>query len=286
MWVVRTVAARQKSGMKFLFPFGIAIAIIAATPARSAIPAAPAGPWTVEYAESMCLLSREYGTGDGKATLGFRPGPMSDHMRLVVLKQDLSSRIERGTAVYRFDDRAPAEAPFVSAPVKGKGVRVVAIDVKRDDLAALSSAKQVLIKAGRVEATLAPRGVGAAMKALTACENDLLVAWGMDPAALASIATHPRAKGSGVMSFFSTEDYPSEAIRRDEQGTVGFRILVGVDGRVSDCRIIETSGSKILDQQTCNISLRRFQFEPAKTHDGRAIASLSFSRVRWVLPGY
>ena len=270
--------------MNALFPIGLAAVIISATPAHSAIPLAPAGPWTVEYADSMCLLSRAFGTGDDKVTLGFRPGPMSEHMRVVVLKQDSSTRVERGKAVYRFDDRPPADAPFVSGPVKGKGVRIVAIDVKRSDLAALSSAKQVLIKAGGVEATLAPRGVSAAMKALIACENDLLVVWGMDPAAVASIGTHPRAKGSGVMGFFTTEDYPNEASRREEQGTVGFRFLVGVDGRVSDCRIIETSGSEILDQQTCKIALKRFQFESARTHDGQAIASLGFSRVRWVLP--
>ena len=284
MWVARPDAARQKRGMKPLFLIGLVVAIIAAAPARSAIPLTPAGPWAVEYADSMCLLSRKFGTGDSKVTLGLKPGPMSDHMRVVVLKQDLSSRIERGTAVYRMDDHPPAEAPFVSAPIKGKGVRVVAIDVQRGDLANLSSAKLVAIKAGDLEVTLAPRGVSAAMTALTACENDLLVSWGMDPAAVASIGTYPRAKGSGVVSYFNTGDYPHDAIGRDEQGTVGFRILVGVDGRVSDCRIVETSGSEILDQQTCKIVLRRVQFEPARTRDGRPIASLSFSRVRWVLP--
>ena len=121
------------------------------------------------------------------------------------------------------------------------------------------------------------------MKAMTVCEKDLLVSWGMDVKLIDSLKTLPVQQG-GVSSLFSTDDYPASAVRNEEQGTSGVRVWVSKEGKVSDCQVVEKSGIDALDRQTCHIILSRAKFAPATTKAGDAIASPSFHRIRWVLP--
>src|SRR4051794_25130234 len=51
---------------------------------------------------------------------------------------------------------------------------------------------------------------------------------------------------SALASYVSWRDYPREALRRREQGRVAFELAVATDGRVSECRILESSGSAAL----------------------------------------
>jgi hypothetical protein len=48
--------------------------------------------------------------------------------------------------------------------------------------------------------------------------------------------------------------------------------------------VIESSGSNLLDAQTCAIISKRGLFDPARTKTGEPVASIGFQRVRWVLP--
>jgi protein TonB len=75
-----------------------------------------------------------------------------------------------------------------------------------------------------------------------------------------------------------------DAIRRDEQGTVAFRLLINRRGRVSECQIVSSSGSNALDGATCRILEDRARFEPARDADGKRIADETTGRIRWMLP--
>lgn len=268
----------------------IAIASLAALGIQTAAtapanPLTPSGPWNVEYADRMCLLTRDFGEGVAKVTLGLRPAPGGDEIRVVLMNRDASVKVVRGEAKLSIDGNAPVTAPFVSAGVKGQPTRISALDVKRSDIATLGTAKQFRLQVGAVDVRLAPSRVADALKVLGHCENDLLVEWGMDPAVLAAIVQFPRVAGEGgALRHFSSDDYPSEAVRQEEQGTAGARVHVGADGRVTECVVFEPSGSKTLDDQTCRIISTRVRYEPAIGKDGRAVASFSFLRIRWALP--
>lgn len=92
-----------------------------------------------------------------------------------------------------------------------------------------------------------------------------------------------RAKAN-LVQLFSTDDYPMEAIRNNQQGTVGYRLTVNRRGRVSDCAIVQSSGSKILDEQTCRILSNRARFQPARDVNGKRIGDTYSGRIRWELP--
>ena len=91
------------------------------------------------------------------------------------------------------------------------------------------------------------------------------------------------AKGD-VRTLFSAEDYPAEAQINGEEGTVQARLTLGVDGGVSACTIIRSSGHRSLDDATCRILHQRARFSPARDELGRAVAdSVVTPPVTWRL---
>jgi protein TonB len=92
-----------------------------------------------------------------------------------------------------------------------------------------------------------------------------------------------RAKAN-LSSYVSDADYPDAAIRAEEQGTTGFRLEIGPDGRVTNCTVTSSSGSSTLDSATCRIMRSRARFTPAHDSSGRSVSDTYSYRIRWVLP--
>jgi protein TonB len=88
---------------------------------------------------------------------------------------------------------------------------------------------------------------------------------------------------SNPSTWATNDDYPSHALRAGEQGTTGFSVTVGPDGRVTDCQVTSSSGSQELDQTTCSLITRRARFKPAMS-DGQPTTGHYSSRIRWVVP--
>lgn len=84
-------------------------------------------------------------------------------------------------------------------------------------------------------------------------------------------------------NWATTNDYPSRALREEREGTTGFRVTIGPDGRVTDCQITSSSGHADLDQATCDNVRRRARFNPA-TENGQPTTGTYSNRVRWVIP--
>ena len=64
------------------------------------------------------------------------------------------------------------------------------------------------------------------------------------------------------------ENYPSRALRREIEGTVGVSVTVNADGRVSGCRVTR-SADPILDEAACDDLTRYGRFNPALDDAGR-----------------
>src|SRR3546814_3854253 len=69
-----------------------------------------------------------------------------------------------------------------------------------------------------------------------------------------AVGAKPR---SNPGSWATNADYPSSALRNEEEGTTGFRVTVGTNGRVTDCSVTSSSGSSTLDEATCRLITRR-----------------------------
>ncbi|MEO7178350.1 MAG: TonB family protein [Allosphingosinicella sp.] len=106
-----------------------------------------------------------------------------------------------------------------------------------------------------------------------------------DPAPLPVARTvEPARAKANLASYVSDEDYPSNAVRNEEQGTTRFRLAVGPDGRVKECSVTGSSGSSALDSTTCKLMRQRARFTPARNNRNEPTGDTVASAIRWVLP--
>lgn len=81
--------------------------------------------------------------------------------------------------------------------------------------------------------------------------------------------------------WFGDDDYPPQARRNGEEGSVTVGYTVDTRGRVQDCRIIKSSGYKELDEATCSLLVRRGRYKPAQDANGNPIAQSRSLRTKW-----
>jgi TonB family protein len=86
----------------------------------------------------------------------------------------------------------------------------------------------------------------------------------------------------GTYNRFSDDDYPSASRAQQEEGITRVAYVVGVDGQVSQCEVVQTSGFQRLDDATCSIITRRFRFNPA-TLNGQPVPERRSQSIRWRL---
>lgn len=95
------------------------------------------------------------------------------------------------------------------------------------------------------------------------------------------IAASPR---NDPANWVTTNDYRTIWINKEMSGTARFTLDVNGDGRVSDCRITQSTGYAELDQATCALIAKRARFKPAKDGNGEDAAGSYSSAIHWQLP--
>ncbi|GAA0282276.1 hypothetical protein GCM10009127_24560 [Alteraurantiacibacter aestuarii] len=106
------------------------------------------------------------------------------------------------------------------------------------------------------------------------------------PAGPPTPAFTPRgpAPANGPAGWVTTNDYPLRALQRGMEGTVQYALDVGADGRVDNCRILSSTGERVLDDATCRWVSRRARFDPAIDSNGAQIAGSYRGTVTWIIP--
>ena len=99
------------------------------------------------------------------------------------------------------------------------------------------------------------------------------------------IAPGSQAAQGDLAGLFSADDYPADAQMRDEQGTVRVELKIDNRGRVSQCNVVDSSGSSSLDSATCRILKRRARFTPARDSSGQPVTDTYTQRITWRLEG-
>lgn len=77
-------------------------------------------------------------------------------------------------------------------------------------------------------------------------------------------------------------DYPRRAFEAGIGGTVYLQFVVETDGRVSDCEVTRSSGSRELDSTTCRLLEQRLRYRPARDARGRPVPELVRGEHEWV----
>jgi hypothetical protein len=256
--------------------------------AAAADPAAlaPTNKWQVEYADSMCVLSRDYGAGPDKVTLALRPWPMSNETEVVVLTQGNAPLVDNGRAeITLLPAGHSTKGTFARFDMpKGAPGRIATLHFDEGALDGLAASTAVTVRLGNGEVhSGAIPGIAGAMRALETCQKDLLKGWGVDPDERASLSRLPRGNPG---RFFDADAYPPAAISNHLEGRTIAVASIGTDGRVANCVVAATSGALVLDQATCGVLKTRGRFAPALDQAGKPVVSHLVVPVRWVLPAF
>jgi periplasmic protein TonB len=86
-----------------------------------------------------------------------------------------------------------------------------------------------------------------------------------------------------VKPLISVQDYPPSSLAEHEQGTVYYRLKIGADGHVKDCRVTKSSGFPNLDRASCRLLAQRARFKPALDRAGQPIESTYEDKLDWRL---
>jgi TonB family protein len=87
-----------------------------------------------------------------------------------------------------------------------------------------------------------------------------------------------------LVTLFTADDYPAAALRAGQQGTVGYRLAVDRNGRVTNCVVTSSSGTWSLDSVTCRLVTERARFTPARNAKNKRVADVVHGRIQWRIP--
>jgi protein TonB len=95
------------------------------------------------------------------------------------------------------------------------------------------------------------------------------------------MAMSPPVKIAGEIN--DARDYPvplgGREIRRGQH--VIIRMIVGIDGRARDCRVVQASPDPEADRITCRLAEERFRFRPAQDEEGNLVDGVFGWRQDW-----
>jgi len=254
-----------------------------AGPAVAAAPRVPTAGWVVDFAESRCIASRDYGSAGEPLVLAFKPSPMGNVMQIALLIKPKSLSEPRQVPVeIGIDGRPPIATSLLAFDVKQKRVRSIRINLPRESFAPVHNAKTLSIRArGEIDEVFSLAQMPDLTAQLDRCLADLKHYWNIDDAG----RLKTRAKATrNLASYFSDDDYPAVALGKEEGGTVEFAMLIDEAGRIADCAVTATSNVPALDAQSCALLTRRVTFLPATGADGKPAKDAVTSRIRWVIP--
>lgn len=79
-------------------------------------------------------------------------------------------------------------------------------------------------------------------------------------------------------------DLPPDLRENKTGGELKLQYRIGVDGRVSDCRILVSSGRPSLDATTCRLITERFRFKPSRNARGEPVPAIMVETHGWFYP--
>ncbi len=94
----------------------------------------------------------------------------------------------------------------------------------------------------------------------------------------------PKAKPIGnPATWIPANGYPPAAAASGEQGRVAFTLTVDETGRVSECKVTQSSESPLLDESTCNFMTANGRFEVPRNKKNKPTMGTWSSAMTWKL---
>ncbi|WP_082665295.1 energy transducer TonB [Sphingopyxis sp. H115] len=243
-----------------------------------AVEADPQGGWEVDYGKASCRLIRHLGAAAPGHRIEIERNWAFDGYRWALL----GPTVHTLGAARSVDVALGAEPP---RRFKAWGENEIRWHDEEGRLfAALQKSDRIgLTSPKRFEITASLPKTVEAVRALEACEDDLMKNWGVDASQFRALLTTPQPVGQ-FGRWVTNDDITRDDVANRREGNVTFLLRVDATGKVTGCRPIESSGHAILDTRTCVLLLKRASFKPARDAAGQNVPSFYINRTMWQLP--
>lgn len=98
------------------------------------------------------------------------------------------------------------------------------------------------------------------------------------------ITPSPARPRNAMSGWITADDYSNRDLRRGNEGTARYRLVVGSNGRVDACEVLSSTGHGSLDQATCRLIQQRARFNPATNNRGEDVVGTYTGTVTWQIP--
>lgn len=269
----------------------------AALAARAPLSLPRDGKWVMDYDTDACQLAASFGTGKDAVTFVLRRFEPTDRFYLDLISQSISLAQPADKVTIDF---GPVTNPRRLTPSLGTyndGTAILGIGTDLLDREPAREGKTlpeitpeqeaavtyVEVRQGvRQPLRLELGSMGAPMRAMRTCIDDLVRTWGFDPGALATLRSPPRPIGSPG-DWLRASDYPDRLSLAGTQGMVQFRLDVDKSGTVAGCHIQGHTKPEEFNPLTCGLITSRAKFQPALDAAGKPVKWWYVNRVFWIL---
>lgn len=250
--------------------------------AQADVPLSPTDAWNVD--SDTCVALRRFGVGDGALSFGFQPvgvGKLAFDL-VLILPKGRPVWFADATVLLGLASGLKFNTSFTTWRIQKSDPFVTRIALKEMPPSAIAAAPEIDIVMGKELVRVAPGPLEKLFGMLSACHTERLSGWGVDVAKQALVATPAVPNGTGDSRSY--QDYPIEALRREQQGTSTVVWHIDEAGKVVDCRTVISSGYASLDDAACRAVMRKGRYtSPAKDASGNPVESwMSESSSFWL----
>lgn len=258
--------------------------------------------WNVNYADDSCRLARAFSDGKDEIILifdQFEPGPL---MYGTIAGSPFRGLAGRKVTVRFGPDGGEVTIPELMAADFGKYGPTVLTGAMALTTSGTEAGDPVtppysnnptpeqerainwleITRVSRAPVRLALGPMDKTMTAMRKCTDELLKLWGVDATAHKSLTRKAQPSGNPA-TWVTGNDYPRDLIAKGVQGVIQFRLSIDAQGKVSDCRIQQSTRPAEFDRRVCQIMAKRGRFDPALDAAGNPISSYWRSSFRFVI---
>ncbi|HEX5257969.1 MAG TPA: energy transducer TonB [Sphingomicrobium sp.] len=262
----------------------VSASLLSIASTAGARPLQPVSPWDLDYGQTQCLASRNYGDAAKPTTLAIRQSPNGETYEILLVRQNPPPEYAEEQEGNVDFGHGPIKAWLLHyRPTTGK-LNIYQFRIPAIEMTQARSANAVTLNIpGVPEVTFELAAMPQLLDGLDACTADLKRYWNMGGEKKGLIAKPARGD---IRDVFNSGDYPSEAQHRGQEGDAQYLLLVDEKGKVAGCQVLLASGVPVLDAMGCAVIQERASFTPALDSSGRPVRSAIVTpKVRWRLSG-
>lgn len=240
----------------------------------------PSAPWSVDYRDNSCALTGVFKSGAGPVVMQIETFDQGSNVTMRLAGEPIE---EVGPSVdVRWRDDVPAHTlDFVFSTSNADGVRGFfamtslwtpylegKADTSPSKLKTIGDASELTF-GGKLDPVLRLKTgpMAPALDALNKCADDLVASWGLDPLAQRKLSRAAETDGF----YLSTPLVKASGHPAGVPSPI--RVLIGADGRVTDCKILSNFLGEKESERVCGRIRQKATFSPALDEAGEPTAS-------------